>query len=263
MEIQLSTPLGLASLANTRDLGGMIGADGRRILPGKLFRSGLLARASAEDLEAIAQKIALVVDLRSDGERTLQPDPQLAGVQYAALPAVKDVAPGVTREEESLQAVIALMADPEKARAHMIQTYRNIMTSPFSLGQYAQFFQLLLEPRDKAVLWHCTAGKDRAGMAAFFVEKALGVADEALWQDYMITNEYLADEVEQLARIFASKGEKLDQEAVSYMFCAKTEFLEVVAQCIEESYGGYEAFFQEGLKLSAEDLACLRTLYLE
>lgn len=206
MEIQLSTPLGLASLANTRDLGGMIGADGRRILPGKLFRSGLLARASAEDLEAIAQKIALVVDFRSDGERTLQPDPQLAGVQYAALPAVKDVAPGVTREEESLQAVIALMADPEKA---------------------------------------------------------LGVADEALWQDYMITNEYLADEVEQLARIFASKGEKLDQEAVSYMFCAKTEFLEVVAQCIEESYGGYEAFFQEGLKLSAEDLACLRTLYLE
>ena len=105
--------------------------------------------------------------------------------------------------------------------------------------------------------------RDRAGMAAFFVEKALGVADEALWQDYMITNEYLADEVEQLARIFASKGEKLDQEAVSYMFCAKTEFLEVVAQCIEESYGGYEAFFQEGLKLSAEDLARLRTLYLE
>ena len=261
--IILSKSLGFEGLANARDLGGMIGMDGRRIKTGKLVRSSLLCRATEKDLERLPQVVSLVVDFRSDAERKLQSDPELAGVEHVALPAVAGAAPGVTREEDSLQAVLILLNDPEKARAHMIRTYRDIITSTFSLAQYERFFRLLLEGRERAILWHCTAGKDRAGMAAFFVEKLLGVSDETLRADYMKSNDYLTEEVEQMAHAFASHGEAIHPEAVDYMFGAKIEFLDVVEQSITEHYGTYDTFFREGLHLSDEDQVRLREMYLE
>lgn len=262
-DLVLSQQIPLENLSNTRDLGGMIGAGGRKILPGKLIRSSLLSRASDADREKLGQILSVVVDFRSDGERKLQQDPELPGVVNLALPALQDVAPGVTRDEDSLNAILMLMNDPEKARAHMIQTYRNIMTSEFSLRQYGRFFRLLLEGRDKAILWHCTAGKDRAGMAAFFVEKALGVSKEVLYADYMKSNDYLVDEVAQLVGTFTLRGETTDPEAIGYMFGAKEEFLQTVEACIETHYGGYDAFFRDGLRLSDADLEKLRDMYLE
>ena len=40
--------------------------------------------------------------------------------------------------------ILHLMKDREKARAHMIKTYRDVMTSAYSLRQYERFFRLLL-----------------------------------------------------------------------------------------------------------------------
>ena len=258
----LSEKLAFEKLANTRDLGGMIARDGRRIRKGRLIRSGLLARASEKDLEKLSQMLSAVVDFRSDIERWQQPDPSVSGVEYFALPAVEDTAPGVTREAESDQLILHLMKDREKARAHMIKTYRDVMTSAYSLRQYERFFRLLLEGRDKAILWHCTAGKDRAGMAAFFVEKALGVPDEVLQADYLMTNQYLADEVQMLAKMLGQNGET-DPVAVDYLFGAKTEYLDVVYQIVHDDYHGFDAFYREGLRLNDSDLEQLRALYLE
>ena len=262
-DLVLSQQIKLENLSNTRDLGGMIGADGRKIKAGKLIRSSLLSRASDADLEKLAQMLSAVVDFRSDGERKLQADPELPGVENVPLPAVADVTPGVTRDEDSLKAVLTMMNDPEKARAHMIQTYRDIITSEFSLGQYGRFFRILLEGHEKAVLWHCTAGKDRAGMGAFFVEKALGVSDEAVFADYMKSNDYLAKEVEEIVATFTLRGETTHPEAIGYMFGAKEEFLETVETCIRETYGDYDTFFRDGLRLREADLEKLRDMYLE
>ena len=258
----LSEKLDFEKLANTRDLGGMIARDGRRIRKGRLIRSGLLARVSEKDLEKLSQMLSAVVDFRSDIERRQQPDPSVSGVEYFALPAVEDTAPGVTREAESDQLILQLMKDREKARAHMIKTYRDVMTSAYSLRQYERFFRLLLEGRDKAILWHCTAGKDRAGMAAFLVEKALGVPDEVLQADYLMTNQYLADEVQMLAKMLGQNGET-DPVAVDYLFGAKTEYLDVVYQIIHDDYHSFDAFYREGLRLTDLDLEQLRALYLE
>ena len=111
----LSERLNFEQLANTRDLGGMTGADGFRIKKGKLFRSGLLSRASEADLEKLGPMLSTVVDFRSNAERHQQPDPVLEGVEYVALPAVEDKAPGVTRDEESIDEILLLMKDAEAA----------------------------------------------------------------------------------------------------------------------------------------------------
>lgn len=73
-----------------------------------------------------------------------------------------------------------------KIRALMEYCYEII---PFSNKAYQKMFRLLLEEQTP-VLLHCTAGKDRTGVAAILILLALDVAEETILDDYMLTNEY-------------------------------------------------------------------------
>src|SRR5690606_13359798 len=60
---------------NMRDLGGFTGAEGKRVLYNKLYRSGELSALTAEDLTIVSGlEIKNVIDLRTESERTEKPD---------------------------------------------------------------------------------------------------------------------------------------------------------------------------------------------
>ena len=166
----LSVLIPLEGLSNTRDLGGMTAADGRRIRTGKLLRSGHLCEASLSSLRYIRRTVGTVIDLRSESERTERPDPVIEGVESINLPVIENLVPGSAGGEMSNEAVFLMMVrDPEKARAHMINTYEGFVKDNAQVEEYSRFMRLLLREREKAVLWHCTAGKDRAGFASALV----------------------------------------------------------------------------------------------
>ena len=154
-------------LKNTRDLGGLTMKDGRKIKPGMLIRSSYLAVASAHDLAILQNTVSDIVDFRTDKERQERPDPVLEGVTCHAMPVLADMTAGVTREVEADRNEIEMfIQDPEGARQHMLENYHLFVTAPHAQQCYSDFVKLLAAPRDKALLWHCTAGKDRAGFAA-------------------------------------------------------------------------------------------------
>ncbi|MCR4657452.1 MAG: tyrosine-protein phosphatase [Lachnospiraceae bacterium] len=49
--------------------------------------------------------------------------------------------------------------------------YHASAESDFAASQYARFIRLLMEPRENAVVWHCTAGKDRVGIGAAIIQE--------------------------------------------------------------------------------------------
>ena len=51
-------------------------------------------------------------------------------------------------------------------------------------GQFAGFFRLVLETEKGAVLYHCTQGKDRTGIASALLMAALGASREAIVADF-------------------------------------------------------------------------------
>lgn len=263
----MSVQIKFEKLTNTRDLGGMITQDGRKIRPGKLIRSGHLYSASAKDKAELAEKVSLVVDFRTEQERSEKPDPALDGTDYLHLPIFESLAAGVTREEKSNQEAFAMVSrDPDMARRYMQTTYLGFVTSEFSISQYARFIRLLLKQRDKAVLWHCTAGKDRAGFASGIVQELLGVPREAIIADYLETNRYLKAEVDALYQMVGvSMGGLTDkiQKALEYMFGAHQDYLEAVYEEIRTRYGSFEGFATNGLKLTREEIAQFKELYLE
>ena len=253
-------------LANIRDLGGMPTAGGRRIRPGKLIRSGHLEKLSAADREQLSGLLSLVVDLRTEEERTRQPDQSLPGVENRHLPILNTLTGGITREEEADASVTSdLLLDPEAAKAYMCKTYRDLAGSAFTTSQYAAFVRLLLKEREKAVLWHCTAGKDRAGIAALIVEEILGVPREEIIADYLRTNEYLAKDVRYLIGFVKQQTgteSPLADESLQYLFGAEEEYLAAYYETIEGKYGNYGTFLRKGLGLREEEIAQLKAIYL-
>ena len=262
----MSVLLPFDALNNTRDLGGTSGADGKKIRPGKLLRSGHLYAASEADLARLRASVELVVDLRTAKEQEEKPDPAF-GAALVRLPIYDSLAAGVTRDEASDEVAFDMVAhDPEGAAAYMVRTYRGFVRGPFARAQYARFLRLVLEPRDKAVLWHCTAGKDRAGFAAILIQEILGVDRAEIRADYLATNDCLAEECRFLVRFLGEKFGGLTPEielALDRLFGAREAYFDALYETIAADYGDMDGFLRRGLGLTPAELGRLRALYLE
>ena len=263
----MSQVIAFEKLKNTRDLGGMSGADGRKIRPGKLIRSGQLSFATPADTVKLGGLICLIVDFRNANEHEERPDPVLEGVPNVSLPILDRGGAGVARDRESEQeAMRDLFGDPVKAQGAMTRIYEDFASKPFCRGQYERFVRLLLEDREKAVLWHCAGGKDRAGFASVIVQEILGVDREAVRADYMKTNDCLKEEtafmIEDTCRRTGHRDEAA-VEAMKHFFGAEMGYLDAVYRKIGELYGDFGTYVREDLHITDEETQRLRRLYLE
>lgn len=254
-------------LNNTRDLGGIAATDGKHIVYGKLIRSGRLGIGTDEDIRKIRDLVSAVVDFRSDNEKKETPDPDIKGVESFHIPVIEDLAAGVSRDQKSDEEAFMMLAnDPDGALKYMCRTYEGFVTSESARKGYRRFVDLLLEGREKAILWHCTAGKDRAGFAAAIVLEMLGVDRETIIQNYLKTNDLIEDDINRMVGMFfkmTGSSDKNTESALRYMFSAKREYLEAAFNCVEHKYGDFKGFLTEGLGISDEDITRMRNMYLE
>lgn len=262
----MSKRIPMEKLPNTRDLGGMIGAGGRTIRSGKLIRSGQLKEATPKDIEELARRVELILDFRNGEEHVTVPDPEIPGATQIHLPILDGRAPGVAQDEESHRAAMrSLFEDPEKAKTIMSHIYEEFVSRPYCLGKYREFLMLLAEDREKAVLWHCAAGKDRAGFGAVLIQALLGVSREDIIEDYMVTNVYLAEVIDKMCDEHArltGLTDPLHRDAMFYFFGAKIELITAALTKMDELYGGFEGLFEKGLQIPGDIRERIRGLYL-
>ncbi len=262
----MSTVLEYDKLNNIRDLGGMKAVSGRRIKKEALIRCGHLVDLSREDVRKLAELADTIVDFRTDKERAEKSSDPIPDVSFIHIPIVDSLTAGISREEESDKMIIGkMLLNPDAAKEYMCDMYRSFATQS-ALRQYGAFLRILLEDHKRAVLWHCTAGKDRAGIASAIVEKLLGVSDEDIINDYLFTNICLEDDIVFLTRLIkkeAKTDSPLADESLRYLFSAQREY---IAAFIEEAgrlYSDFDDFAKKGLGLFCEDITRLRDKYLE
>ena len=255
------------NLKNIRDLGGIKTANGRIVRSGRLIRGGEMVQASEKDLQTLSEAVELIVDFRNEEERAEKPDPPVAGAAYCAIPILASKTAGVSRDEESEELAARMLSDPEAARKYMIHAYEGIAADPYCVEQYGKFVRLLLEKRKKAVLWHCSAGKDRTGCATAIVLELLGADRETITVNYLQSNDCLKEDTEQLVRLVLAQMKKEEDEtcaaALSYLFSVHEECLNAYYKKINALYGSFEAFIRQGLKISPQEQAQLKAIYLE
>lgn len=277
-EIQEVERIPLKGLCNTRDLGGYLSIDGRRIKSHRLIRSGALLDGSEEDLNILLSQYGLktVVDFRTGEERRQKPDPILPGVTYVENPILEEEAMGITRESEGTSdgnAVVKKVIDSIRTTGstpleYMKNMYINLIKNPFSRAQYRQFFEVLLKQEEGALLWHCTAGKDRAGVGTLLLLSALSIPREQILADYMKVNEFAKKEVDLLMKLLTEGEEKaaVSQEqadAVRLLFTVDEAYAASVFEVMEQECGSVEVFLEREMGLTAEKREWLKRLYLE
>ena len=268
-----SIKISFEKLSNVRDLGGLKTKSGKILKKGKLLRSGSLCFASQGDLNKLQNLIELVIDFRTPIELVEKPDPIISGVQNIHLPMMHDFTDGITREKDSTGSIIGSFAEsPDEARIYMCNIYKNFVTDNLPLTNYNKFINILNSKRDKAVLWHCTAGKDRAGFGAVIVQEILGIDRDSIFEDYLYTNDCLKEEIKLITLRLMNKY-KIDskdinksflfQKAIEYLFGAKEEYLSGLYDKIKEVYGDFNSFIHKGLNISDKTIETFEQLYLE
>lgn len=261
----MSILLEFEKLHNIRDLGGMKAYDGQEIKSGCFIRSGHLAALTVSDKEKLSSLINTVVDFRSDKERLEKPDVVIDGVEYIHIPIIDSLTAGVTREKEADKNIIEKLAvKPEEAKKYMRQMYRGFVNDS-AVSQYSKFIRLLIDGNDKTFLWHCTAGKDRAGIASVIVEEILGCSRKDIIDDYMSTNKYLESDIEFLTNFVKNQigtESEMADEALRYLFGAEEEYIEDYYLAVEEKYGDFNRFIHDGLKLIDKEIDMMKKKYL-
>ena len=292
-----STLLPFETLHNIRDLGGMPAADGRRIRSGKLIRSGHLADISDTDRAHLAGLVDMIVDFRTTEEESRQPDREIPGAAYYHIPVIDSLTAGITREKEADQdAITLLLFKPKEALEYMKMTYTGFVLSDFARSRYTRFLNLVLAHSraeagaqsgegsgaqnmandgtrngafsaagTKAILWHCTAGKDRAGIGTVLLQEILGVPRKEIFADYLYTNECLVEDIGRLTRFFKQKAGRDDpviDESLHYLFGAHEAYLATFYALVEQKFGSMDAFLREALSVTDDMRQTLQDAFL-
>lgn len=254
-------------LKNTRDLGGIKTKDGRTVRSGMLIRSSHLSIGPERDLAILRELVSDIVDFRTKREQQERPDPAFDGATYHSMPVLPDMTAGITREREADRTEIEIfLTDPEGAHQHMRENYRLFVESEHARDCYRRFVQLVAAPREKAILWHCTAGKDRAGFATAIILEILGVDRETILEDYMKTNRGLALEIEWIYPMIGKQAGGMTpviRESLDNMFLAHEEYLLEAYQAAEDMYGSMDGYLKESLGVNDALRAELKDRYLE
>jgi len=263
--------LPVKGITNARDLGGYTTKDGRTVRSGLLFRSASLADAKDKDLAYLAGVPAVkVVDFRLDFELRGKEDRPVPGADYVRLP-VNSSGADINGEDAkeidkhknfNVRKFILIAAFNKRAQAIAREMYPTMVTNASCQQQFAAFLRLLVDT-DGAVLFHCTQGKDRTGLASAYILSALGVDRETVIADFDATNAIYAKDVKKLSRRVRFLGGKDEEvEVVKALIGANTDNFVKALELIDAQYGSMDAYLRGPLGLSEADLQVLREKYL-
>ena len=265
--------IALEGIENARDMGTLVMPDGQIVRTGMLVRSGNLSKATDGDVAVLKEKYRLtdVFDFRFEAEANAAPDRIIDGVSYTHLSTLPQAfiqgfsssRPDTTKmDTRDMLAVLMKYAFDPQAQTMARGLYPAIVTDSTAQHYYGAFLRGVLRA-EGGVLWHCSQGKDRAGWASAFLLAALSASRETIVEDFDLSNQSYARQVEALtAKVQGKDG---SDEAVSFiraMVGVSRENFEATLDLIDQKYGSLSAYIENQLGFSREEQQLLRAKYL-
>jgi len=250
----------LKGTTNTRDIGGYQTGDMNTLRRGQIIRSDKLSGLTASDFLKLEEMgLKTVIDLRTRQEHAESPT-----VWQGAHPPRFYHFPVGDSDNAWFSAQRKLMQknrfSEEQALEHMTAGYRMFLDE--GTASYRQLMEVVLDESNWPVLIHCSAGKDRSGVAVALILEALGVDREAIMQEYLLTNEVsrIGEKAVMLSRESknAGRGNKFSKgttpDAWLPIVGVDAQMLEAFYAGVDEKYGSMDAYLNElGVDQNARD----------
>ena len=203
--------------------------------------------------------LRLILDLRSTAEAQAEPDYVPDGARLVQICALC----GDDGHEISFAPgdIERMMHTAREGENILYRMYRQML---FGNKAFKELFRAL-EAGETPILFHCSAGKDRTGVAAMLILLALGASDETICADFVQTNVCRKAEIDAL---LAGHAEEIAADPSKRMrFCTQAGVdpgaAPYVLQVIREACGSAEEYLAREYGLTPARRMRLRRMYLE
>lgn len=246
---------------NFRELGGYKGYQGKTVKYGAFFRAPALCQIKTENDLRLFRSLGVkhIFDFRSQYERSAHPDPVFEGI------AAHNIAATLTKQGEEMNFDLpSILNSGEQGVAEMLQSVSDgYKILPFKNPAYINLFEKI-KAFETPVLFHCTAGKDRTGVAAALILLMLGVSEGDVFNDYLLTND---SRKASISALIGSYGHLLEDAAEAEKFIkmiagVEADNLKLSLDEIKKQYGSYESYFNTEYGIDEEKLLAIREKYL-
>ncbi len=231
-----SRSIDFEEVAGFRDLGGYRTKDGRTIAWRRLFRSGELRRMTNDDLKKFKKEIGItaVIDLRNAREGLEQQQEinllNRIGAKYLYVP----FNPNTDRSREGEQ---------YRNFSHMGQVYLSRIRNQEYGRRIIEALEIITQPNNHPLVFHCMAGKDRTGVLAAFVLSVLGVADKDIIEDYSFSAQHMKALFERMSKDPDTSEDVLNLPA--YTWEAAPESMEWFLSNLKKEYGSTREYLEK------------------
>ena len=267
--------LNIGSLINARDLHGLKNRKGKTIKKNSLYRSDALFKISSEDMRRLKEENNLkeIIDFRGEdeiNEHTV--DPSVDGVKHIYLPLNNGIRNQVTREHKEhsdnkeVEGIINFFyyldekADITYATEKL---YRQFVSNEIGVKNLSNFLNEVLSC-DGLLIYHCTDGKDRTGVATYLLLKILDFDDETIFYDYLLTNENVVEKRKRRRELFLSCG--IDNEIIlnssDIIAGVRENWLKAAVDEINNRYQGVDSYIENILGFSKEKREYMQEKYM-
>jgi len=240
----------LVGTQNTRDYNNSINKYGFKMKNNLLFRSDKLDKLTQSDIQKIKNLgIKQIIDFRSKKEKNDEPNIFISGIDYIELPIELDS----TFMNQML--IFINNKDYEGVRLLMCEFYGTLVIE--HQNTYKKFLNILLS-NQVPTLFHCTAGKDRTGIASSFILYILDYDIDFIIQDYLFSNKYI--DINKVKNKIIS--EKIDEKLKNLLFKVDKSYILAFLDIIKENYDNLENYISNILEISSQEKKKLQQYYL-
>ena len=243
----------IESVSNFRDV-----SIGSKMKKNLLFRCAKLSTLNDRDICVLENlNPHAIIDFRDPKEIKKAPDnlsPKLLK-KYINLPISAST--------------LSRMATQKEIYGDSVESYEKVMEDSYRMYinnhkvVWTKFFEILLKSKKLPIIFHCSAGKDRTGIASFMIQSIFKNPMDLIFENYLISNDLLtikAATAEQSTN--SSKHDSLvTKNMLSTLGKVQQSYLNAAIDEIDKKYSSLENYFISQLGLKVNDIQKLEQIF--